>query len=196
MTESLEEMAAAAAPAAPAAAPTGKVAVSDMLLGSLGLNDVESDPNYVPPGTYDAVVYSSDLVHVKSKNTVSHVITYKITDGDYKDKRQSKFHELGVNPDLDENGKVIAFTPTQTATNKQWHKKNFVDLGVPEAQVASTPISALVGRECTITLTKNGAFTNIAGVGTRGNTVPQSVPTAAVVAGEATPEGTEDEPPF
>lgn len=171
-----------------------EVAVDGNLLNSLGLGEVEADPNAIPDGRYDAVVMKSEYVHVKGKDALAHVITYKVTDGDNAGAQVPHWFNLGVNPKFNENGQPISFTPTMTQGNKQWYKKAFVDLGIPEDQVTATPISALVGRECTIGVKKNGQYRNVTYVEARGNALAQAA--ESQVQAENAANGLSTEVPF
>src|SRR3954468_3277747 len=88
------------------------------LLGSLGLNDVPADPNAIPDNTYDGEVMKSELVFVASKNSINHVITYKVTEGERKGAQKQEWYELGVAP-VDASGApatsvkdAVSFTPS------------------------------------------------------------------------------------
>jgi len=177
------------------------VTVGDNLFDSLGLGDVDADPNAIPDGRYDAVVASADMVHIKSKNSAAIVFNYQV-EGDYAPARIAQFQNLGNNVVLDDNGKIKSFTPTMSQQNKQFLKKAFVDLGVPESTVSTTPtmdlLAMVVGRKCTIGVKKNGAYRNVSYVEYRapevatdltGNDTPGAVQQTPRVVGT-------DEPPF
>lgn len=115
------------------------------LMGSLGLDSVEADPNAIADGTYKAVVFKSEYV-VSKKDDVFHVITYKVIDGPRKGAQKAEWFKLGTDPVREGPGNVlVGMTPTMTEQAKPWYKKRWVDLGVPEAEVATADPSRLVG---------------------------------------------------
>jgi hypothetical protein len=104
------------------------------LLSSLGLNDVPSDPNDIPDGKYDGIVQASEYVLVSSKNTLAHVVTYQVADGEYKGAQKQVWNTLYKNvvdannnfPDKIED--VKGGESSMTDANKRWYKKMWCDL--------------------------------------------------------------------
>lgn len=196
MTENLIESAGTPAPVGAAGSNPAQVAVGDNLFATLGLGNVESDPNAVPDGWYDATVRSASIVHIKSKNGVSAVLNYAL-EGDYAPAQFAQFQNMGINPVI-EDGKVKAFTPTMSEKNKTYLKKAFTDLGITEDEVISTPTEALlakvVGRKCRVRVVKgNQGYRNVVDV----QHVPSEVPTSlSATTTEAPAPSTTDEPPF
>lgn len=137
------------------------------LLGTLGLDKVESDPNAIPDGKYDGDVFKSEYVLSKNKDTVSHVITFRVTEGANKGAQRQSWYTLGSEPRNAEGEfpskpeDITTYNPTMSESQKSWYKKMFVDLGIPEADVSSTPISALVGKNVTFGIKRNGSYINI-----------------------------------
>lgn len=136
------------------------------LMGSLGLDEVEADPNALPDGRWVGEVVRSAYVFTKSKNSIAHVITYRITEGERKGAERQEWFTIGVDPvfadghDGDANY-VTSVTPTQTEQNKQWYKKRFVDLGIPEDEVTSTDIASLVGKSVYFGTKRKDGYINI-----------------------------------
>jgi hypothetical protein len=143
------------------------------LLGTLGLDEIPPGP---PDGTYNGEVTKSELVVVANKNTLNHVITYKIVDEGYKGETKQEWYKLGENP-VDANGQpaktaaeVVNFTSTMTSENKRWYKKRLMDLGIPEAEINTRPLDSVVGKAVTFNVLTANGFQNIKWVNPR-NTV-------------------------
>lgn len=137
------------------------------LLASMGLDNVEADPNAIPDGKYDGVVFKSEYVLIKAKDQLSHVVTYKVTDGDRNGAQRAVWYNLGNNV-KDSSGEfptdvndIVSFTPTMSEASKPWYKKMFVDLGIAEQDVSTTPIEALVGIPVTFGVKKKDGYTNV-----------------------------------
>lgn len=182
MTENLIEGPATTGTATAAVDSAPISADDDLLLGSLGLANVEADPNKIPDGTYDGQIVSAEKVVIESKNKVSAVITFVVTSGDKKDARKPRFYDLGINPQFDENGNLLSFTPTMTDKNKQYFKKAFTDAGIPEQAVneGRVKLAHLVGREVTFGVKTTDGFQNVNWWQPRGNSLPQTQPTMQV----------------
>lgn len=174
------------------------------LLASLGLGDVSADVNSLPDNRYAGIVSRSEYVVVPAKNnkpaTLSHVITYKVTDGDMKGREKAEWFRLGIDP-VDANGnvperasEVTSYTPTMTDNAKTWYKKRWVDCGVPEEAIPGADLNLLVGKPIIFgTKTENG-YSNVKYVEKRSLTAMEtptslgSTPTDAPV-GQAAPTG-------
>lgn len=130
-------------------------------MDSLGIDSVEADPNALPDGKYAGEVFKSELVWSKAKGTISHVITYRVTEGERAGAQRQEWFTLGTDPVYDDEGNLVSLTPTMTEQAKPWYKKRFVDLGVPEAEVSKTKPEALVGLPVNFGVKKNGAYINI-----------------------------------
>lgn len=137
------------------------------LLGTLGLDKVEADPNAIPDGKYDGEVYKSEYVLSENKDSISHVITYRVTEGQYKGAQRQSWNQLGKAP-RDASGNfpkspsdIVTYEPSMSEAQKSWYKKTFVDLGVPEDQVHTTPIESLVGKQITFGVKKNNGYVNV-----------------------------------
>jgi hypothetical protein len=131
-------------------------------MAGLGLDQVEADPNALPDGKWPGIVTKSEIVVVKKNNTVAHVITYKVTEGEKTGAVRSEFFNLGKDPVYAEDGKtIVSYTVTMSEAQKPWYKKRYVDLGIPEAQVTQTEPAALVGKEVIFGTKKNDGFINI-----------------------------------
>lgn len=132
------------------------------LLGSLGLDEVSADPNAIPEGRYAGVVFSSDYVYKKQDNSVSHVITYQVVDGERKGAQRQEWYNLGDATAFADDGTVSAMNGTMTDDRKTWYKKRLVDLGVVEETISTTfHPRDLVGKMVTFGVKKNGNYINI-----------------------------------
>lgn len=136
------------------------------LMGSLGLDEVESDPNALPDGRWAGEVTASRLVYVRSKNQISHVIEYTVTEGNRKGAKRSEFFPIAKDVQFAEGHEgdpdhVTSHTPVMTEDNKRWYKKRFVDLGIAEGDVSSTPVDALVGKKVTFGTKKKDGYINV-----------------------------------
>ncbi len=166
-------------------------------MASLGLDKVTADPNAVPAGVYDCVVSKVEFVHGKSNNSLGHVITYQIEDGDYKGASITHWFTLGDNPTFAADGKTpTGYNPTMTEQQKTYYKKAFVDLGIPEDMVTSTDPQSVVGRKCTVTVkvnepTPGKIYRNVSGVTLRdGAAQAQALGLTNSEFSSATPQGT------
>ncbi len=178
------------------------------LMQSLGLNSVSANVNDIEDGKYDATVEKSEAFFNKAKNTVSHVITYRITFTDPVKGKVSKtaqeFFKLGENP-VDANGNfaeneesLAGYNNTQTEQNKSFHKKRFVDLLATndkadkervEAQVDAGQLDFkdLVGAECVVTLKTKDGFQNVSAAYKRSGSTATPTATNAVSLGGNVP---------
>lgn len=142
------------------------------LIESLGLDQVESDPNALPDGKWAGEVFKSEYVWHKGKNAtsdekdhVSHVITYRVTHGDRAGAQRQEWFLIG-RKDAENPEKIV---PLMTEQQKPWYKKRFEDLGVPPAEINTTTPEALVGLPVNFGTKKNGNFININFVELRGD---------------------------
>lgn len=146
--------------------------MGNILHQSLGLDKVEGDLNALPDGAYDGEVFKSVLVYVDSKDTISHVITYKVSDGDYKGRQRDEWFTLGREPRLKDGstptkGEVPledlgSFTPTMSEQAKPWYKKRHLDLGFTEDQFAEgIHPSELTGKPVTFRVKTKDGYSNV-----------------------------------
>jgi hypothetical protein len=156
------------------------------LLSSLGLDDVSADPNDIPVGKYDGVVLKADLVLVESKGELSHVITYQVTEGEFKGAQKQQWYTLYKDvKDADGNfpsdpKMVAAGTPALTDNQKRYYKKLFVDLlGIPEEDVSKTEPTALAGVPITFGIKLKDGYKNVSFSERR--VVEGAVPTETVI---------------
>lgn len=138
------------------------------LISSLGLDNVSSDVNDLPTGKYDGVVSKSEYVLVKDKKQVSHVITYKVTEGDSTGAEKQVWNNLyGEVVDAEGNfpesvDQIKGGKPLMTEKNKQWYKKNLKELsGLPEDQVHTVTPEQLVGVEVTFGIAEKNGYKNV-----------------------------------
>lgn len=131
------------------------------LLSSLGLDDVAGDPNTIPDGKYDGIVEKSEYVIVKDKATLSHVITYKVTEGDRKGATKQQWYTLykdikDAEGNVPENvADVKAGAPALSDAQKEYYKKLWMDLGVPGDEVTSSEPNRLEGVLVTFGVKRN-----------------------------------------
>jgi hypothetical protein len=152
------------------------------LMQSLGFSEVSSSVNEVPDGKYDAVVTTSEWFFNKAKDSVAHVITYKVdsTDPATKGKQKQEYFNLGTEPRdaegnwTEDEETLTHYNNTQTPMNKQFHKKRFVDLladNNPESRKAieaavdagNIDVASLVGVKCVVNIKTKEGFQNVAG---------------------------------
>lgn len=133
------------------------------LFNSLGLGNVEADPNKIPDGTYDGDVMKSELVLVPAKARISHVITYIVTSGSKKGAQKQEWFEIATNP-VDSNGQpaqklseVASATPSMTEQAKPWYKMRLTDLGGSDQEIdnGTFDLSSIVGTPCTFGVKTN-----------------------------------------
>jgi hypothetical protein len=160
------------------------------LLGSLGLSDVSADPNDIPDGSYDGDVFRSEFVCVESKDTLAHVITYRVTEGEAKGAQRQQWYTLYNKPrdangnftsnpnevvsvETDANGKPNVLL---TEGQKRWYKKLWADLlfGTSEGltpqqeqQIDQSKPEDLVGKTVTFGVKTRNGFKNISFVNPR-----------------------------
>lgn len=132
------------------------------LLGSLGLDDVPADPNDVPDGRYNGVVFKDEFV-VKSDDTVHHVITYRVDEGQFAGAQKPEWFKVGVNPVRAEvTNALTGFTPAMEETAKRWYKKRLAgDLGLSDEQIANYKPGDLTGTKVVFGIKTNGQWKNI-----------------------------------
>lgn len=136
-------------------------------LASMGLDNVEADVNALPDGKYDGVVFKSEYVLIKSKDQLSHVVTYKVTDGDRNGAQRPVWYNLGKEV-KDASGEfptsvndIVSYTPSMPEVSKSYYKKMFVDLGIAEQAVSTTPIENLIGIPVTFGVKKRDGYINV-----------------------------------
>jgi hypothetical protein len=161
------------------------------ILGTLGLDSVSANPDDVPTGSYDAVIYQSEFVLSKNKDTIAHVITFKVEGGDNDGAKPSQWNTLGKTP-RNEAGEfpakvedVTQYEPTMSKKQESYYKKTWVDSGVPEDQVGKLPPEALVGKPVTIRVYMSNGYKNVAVNGVR--VVDSASPQGPSNAGGETP---------
>lgn len=163
------------------------------LNATLGLQNVEADPNTIPDGRYDGKITKSEYVLTKA-GKVAHVTTFTVTDGQYKGAQRQKWDNLGENA-KDANGnpaekidEVVAFDPLMSDNNKTWYKKFWADLGIDTDTVQAKP-EMLVGKLVTFGVKRNQGYPNINFVElrTEGTVTEMGGSIAAPVSLDATP---------
>jgi DNA-directed RNA polymerase subunit H (RpoH/RPB5) len=137
------------------------------LMGSLGLENISADPNEVPDGAYDGDVFKSEYVLMRDKDTINHVVTYRVTEGDRKGAQRAQWYKLGENPRNaagefpDKVEDIATYKQTMSDSNKQWYKKLFTDLGIPEDQVPNAKPEDLVGKTVSFGVKTNNGYKNV-----------------------------------
>jgi hypothetical protein len=142
--------------------------MNNAIMQSLGLDQVEADPNKIPDNKYDGEIFESRYVVVASKNQVSHVLTYKVTEGTKSGAQKQEWFTIGTDP-VQADGTpattietLAGFTPSMTEQQKTWYKKRLVDVGVAEDQIPDLDITTLVGTPVTFGVKTNDAgFQNV-----------------------------------
>jgi len=121
------------------------------LFGSMGLDDVEADPNHIAPGEYPAFVFESTVVTAKTGKNAgknSWVVTYKISDGKFNGKTQQEWFSLD---------------PTNQQV-KPWLKRRILSLGVPETKVGGFSPADVVGTPVFVKIKHKDGYQNVADV--------------------------------
>lgn len=138
------------------------------ILGTLGLDGVSPDPDDVPVGTYDAVIFGSEYVLSKNKDSIAHVLTFKVTSGERAGAKPRQWNTLGSTPrnaagEFPANVQEVAtYTPTMSDKQKSYYKKTWVDCGIPEDQVGRLAPETLVGKAVEIRAYTSNGYKNIA----------------------------------
>lgn len=150
------------------------------ILGTLGLDGVSPDPDDVPVGSYDAVVYQSEFVLSKNKDTIAHVITFKVEQdlgngqkGPQDGAKPRQWNTIGSEP-RNEAGEfpakvedVVTYKKTMSDKQKAYYKKTWVDCGIPEDQVGRLAPETLVGKTVDIRVYMSNGYKNVAVNGVR-----------------------------
>lgn len=144
-------------------------------MGSLGLDNVSADPNDIPDGKYAGSVFKSEYVYLENDDSISHVITYKVDDGEHKGAQRAEWFKLGNQPVRDEAGNVTSLNVTMDDTKRRWYKKRLVDLGVPEEQINTVKPEDLIGKQVTFGVKRNGQYINVNFVEVRGGSLTAGI---------------------
>ncbi len=172
------------------------------LMDSLGLGDVEADPNAFPDGWYGTVLFKAGIIESK-KNDVMVLLSFKCNDGGKKTGvEKPEFFTLGNQAVKNEKGEITSFTPTMKDVQKSYLKKRLLSLGIPQNIVDSSAwddatLKGLIGNEYSIQVYNSKGFCNIGEVrpktagaaASSTGTDPFVPPTATPV---ATPTNAED----
>lgn len=121
------------------------------LFASMGLDDVEADPNHIADGMYNAHVYESQILTAKSGKKAGRpqwVLNYKILEGTYKGRVQSEWFDLGPNNDQ----------------AKPWIKRRILSLGVPESKVSEFQPADVIGTPVTVKIQTKDGWQNVVNV--------------------------------
>lgn len=147
--------------------------MTNILHQSLGLNAVAGDPNNLPDGRYDGKVAKESLIYVDSKDTLSHVIQYQVTDGEKKGGTKDEWFTLATQPRLKDGSRpakgevdittIGSLEPSMSDQAKDWYKKRYLDLGFTSEEVDSNSveIGALVGLPVTFGVKRKDGYVNI-----------------------------------
>lgn len=160
--------------------------MSNPLLGSLGLDKVDGDPNNIPDGPYKGVITKSEIFVSDKKNSVNHVVTIRVTEGNRKGARKQQWFKLGTDPVRDEgpSKKLIGYTPTMTDQAKSYYKQFWMDCGVNEAEIGTLPFEALVGVDVTFNAKTKDGFQNLYNIKKRDD-APATAPGVSAPTGPA-----------
>ncbi len=135
------------------------------LLDSLGLDNVEADPNALPDGKYGAALYKADIIATKTDKVMA-MFVFKVNDGGSQNgKEKPEFWEFGTGVQKDAEGKVAGFdTPTMTEDRKSWFKNRLISLGVPDSQAGNfdqAMADGLIGTEVFMGIKNKNGYCNI-----------------------------------
>ena len=138
------------------------------LITSLGLGAVSGDPNDLPVGKYDGIVSESSYVLSKDKDKVSHVVTYKVTEGDRSGGTKQVWYDLftkvrnaqGEFPEKIED--IVAGDPAMTDQNKNWYKKNIMDVtGCTPEQADNMEPEGWLNKPVTFGIAERNGYKNV-----------------------------------
>jgi hypothetical protein len=148
------------------------------IFDTLGLGNVESDPNALPDGKWIGDVFKSQYVE-KNDGTVAHVLTYRVTDGDRKGAQRQEWFELGTGA-VKEGDKIVDVqTPTMPEDRKSWYKLRLESLN-PGVVIDNTyRPEQEVGKQVYFGTKRNGAYINVNFVEIRNATAPVQATTTA-----------------
>jgi hypothetical protein len=134
------------------------------LLDSLGLDQVEADPNSLPDGKYGSVLYKADIIATKTDKVMA-MFVFKVNDGGKQHgKEKPEFWEFGTGVVKAEDGTISFTTPTMTEDRKSWFKNRLIALGVPDAQTPKfdqAMADGLVGTEVFMGIKNKNGYCNI-----------------------------------
>ena len=130
------------------------------IFGDMDMDSVPDNPYDTEPGTYEANVYDVEVKPTKAGDKTGMYIYYKIDGGDFDGNTLQEFKEIPQpkdpkNPTADEK---------KTAS---WLKMRLVSLGVPSNRLNSLDPKDLIGTPVTVTIARNGEYTNIQKVALR-----------------------------
>lgn len=121
------------------------------LFGSMGLDDVEADPNFIPAGEYAAYITDSAIVTAKTGKNMgknSWVLTYKVSDGKFNGRTQQEWFSL------DPSNEQV----------KPWLKRRLLSIGVPESRIGSFNPADVVGTPVFVKIKHKDGYQNVADV--------------------------------
>lgn len=141
------------------------------LFAATNMSGVTSDPNEIPPNTYEGLVSSSSLVYFPDKDILQHVINYRVTEGPHKGAERGEFYPILAEPRLangyaPEKGRVAIEqvakgTPNLPDSRKPWYRKRMEELtGSTEDAViarAMNNVTTLENIPVVFTVTKSAA---------------------------------------
>lgn len=140
------------------------------LFASMGLDEIEADPNHIADGTYPAFVFESQILTAKNGKNAGKpqwVVNYKIAEGNFKGRQISEWFNLDPNNEQ----------------AKPWIKRRILSLGVPESKVSEFQPADVVGTAVTVKVQTNGGYQNVKQVDLRDENVPVASGGASVSAG-------------
>lgn len=138
------------------------------LITSLGLGEVTGDPNDLPVGKYDGIVSASELVLSKEKDKVSHVVTYKVTEGERSGGTKQVWYDLygkiqnaaGEFPEKVED--IVKGDPLMTESNKNWYKKAIMDVtGCTPEEANSMEPEGWLNKPVTFGIAERNGYKNV-----------------------------------
>jgi hypothetical protein len=150
------------------------------LFDTLGMDQVESDPNALPDGKWAGEIFKSEFIE-KKNGEVSHVFTYRVTDGEKAGVQRQEWFTLGTGAVKNESGKIVDVeNATMTEQAKSWYKRRLENV---EYDTTNQDPSHVTGKPIYFGTKKNGDYININFVELR---EPSDAP-AATATPQATP---------
>src|SRR5690606_34787283 len=102
------------------------------------------------------------------KDTLSHVISFKITGPTNQGAIKQEWFLLAEGPTKQEDGTYGApFKSTPSETRRSFHVRRLNDLGVPNSRFSEFEHNDIIGEEVYVTVKTNGDFQNVSAVSRR-----------------------------
>lgn len=124
------------------------------IFGDIDWGNVQDDPFQIPDNSYVAYVTKVSVGPTKAGDKIGMTLVYTIDGGEYNGRDVTEWKAIPQiadpkNPTVEE------------ARSLSFLKQRMLQLGVPEARIASVSPEDLVGIRCVITVRTKGEYTNV-----------------------------------